>query len=93
MIPPANIQHCDIKEEWAEIATSKARLAYAEKKRGDIPEWTDVARILKEEMDTQCGPTWHCIVGSHFGSFCSYEVHHVLFFSVGEVNIQIYKYG
>ncbi|TGZ66888.1 hypothetical protein CRM22_005106 [Opisthorchis felineus] len=28
----------------------------------------DIAGYLKKEMDRKYGPTWHCVVGQHYGS-------------------------
>ncbi len=27
----------------------------------------DIASFIKKEFDKRHGPTWHCIVGRHFG--------------------------
>ncbi|TGZ66887.1 hypothetical protein CRM22_005106 [Opisthorchis felineus] len=27
----------------------------------------DIAGYLKKEMDRKYGPTWHCVVGQHYG--------------------------
>ncbi|TGZ66885.1 hypothetical protein CRM22_005106 [Opisthorchis felineus] len=31
----------------------------------------DIAGYLKKEMDRKYGPTWHCVVGQHYGRFLS----------------------
>ena len=32
-----------------------------------LVEDKDIARSIKQEFDKKHGPTWHCIVGRHFG--------------------------
>ena len=32
-----------------------------------LVEDKDIARSIKQEFDKNHGPTWHCIVGRHFG--------------------------
>jgi hypothetical protein len=38
-------------------------------------------------------PTWHCIVGSSFGSVFDYEPHKYLHFFIEKTGIILYKYG
>merc|ERR1711907_662277 len=35
----------------------------------------DIAAQIKKEFDKEYTPTWHCIVGSSFGSVLDYEPH------------------
>ena len=32
-----------------------------------LVEDKDIARSVKQEFDKKHGPTWHCVVGRHFG--------------------------
>lgn len=32
-----------------------------------LVEHKDIARSIKQEFDKKHGPTWHCVVGRHFG--------------------------
>lgn len=32
-----------------------------------LVEDRDIARSIKQEFDRKHGPTWHCVVGKHFG--------------------------
>lgn len=32
-----------------------------------LVEDKDIARSIKQEFDKKHGPTWHCVVGKHFG--------------------------
>lgn len=34
----------------------------------------NIAAYIKKEFDKRHGPTWHCIVGKHFGSYVTHEV-------------------
>nr|CAH8827122.1 unnamed protein product [Trichobilharzia regenti] len=47
----------------------------------------DVAAYIKKEFDRKYNPTWHCIVGRHFGRYVYYNIYicFVLFF------INVYK--
>ena len=38
-------------------------------------------------------PTWHCIVGSSFGSVFDYEPHKYVHFFIEKTGIILYKYG
>lgn len=37
--------------------------------------------------------SWHCIVGLAYGSYVSHESGSMLFFSVGPVNVLVWKHG
>ncbi|CAH8489500.1 unnamed protein product [Schistosoma bovis] len=45
----------------------------------------DIAAFMKKEFDRKYSPSWHCIVGSHFGTYpmifyqvvCKYNFHRV----------------
>ncbi|XP_057474937.1 uncharacterized protein LOC130763027 [Actinidia eriantha] len=41
-----------------------------------------LALTLKKEFDGVYGPAWHCIVGTHFGSFVTHSVGGFLYFSM-----------
>jgi hypothetical protein len=47
--------------------------------QGELLHWKDCAEVLKKEMDEKEGGTWHCIVGTHFGSFVSHGMLPLLF--------------
>ncbi|RTG91363.1 dynein light chain LC8-type [Schistosoma bovis] len=33
----------------------------------------DIAAFMKKEFDRKYSPSWHCIVGSHFGTIYGHE--------------------
>ncbi|CAA6658647.1 unnamed protein product [Spirodela intermedia] len=33
-----------------------------------------LAQTLKKEFDSRCGPAWHCIVGTSFGSYVTHSL-------------------
>lgn len=45
----------------------------------------DMAGFIKKEFDRKYKPTWHCIVGRHFGSFVTYEKNCFIYFYSGQV--------
>lgn len=59
------------------IETARAALAEC----GDWQSKGDavVARI-KEEFDSKYGPSWHCIIGKHFGSKVTHAARQFCFF-------------
>ena len=44
-------------------------------------------------MDERVGGTWHCIVGTHFGSFVSFEVRSSVYFFVGPMGVLLFRHG
>lgn len=45
----------------------------------------DQAAFIKKEFDKRYGPTWHCIVGRHFGSYITHETKHFIYFYLDQV--------
>ncbi|KAL7065300.1 hypothetical protein AAHC03_05062 [Spirometra sp. Aus1] len=53
----------------------------------------DIASYLKKEFDRKYGPTWHCVVGRHFGSYVTHETRHFIYFYVGSLALLLFKSG
>ncbi|XP_021909951.1 dynein light chain 1, cytoplasmic [Carica papaya] len=50
-----------------------------------------LALALKKEFDSSCGPAWHCIVGTSFGSYVTHSLGGFLYFSIDKVYILLFK--
>ncbi|XP_044472571.1 uncharacterized protein LOC123201167 [Mangifera indica] len=50
-----------------------------------------IAFNIKKEFDKVCGPAWHCIVGSSFGSFVTHSIGCFLYFSMEKLYILVLK--
>ena len=46
----------------------------------------DQAAYIKKEFDKRFGPTWHCVVGRHFGSYVTHETKHFIYFYLDQVS-------
>lgn len=53
----------------------------------------DIAASLKKDFDSKYGPTWHCVVGSNFGSYVTHESRHFIYFYLNKVAILLFKSG
>ena len=53
----------------------------------------DAAEMIKRDYEAKVGGTWHCIVGTHFGSFVSFEKLGALHFSISEMSVLLFKHG
>ncbi|CAN1216652.1 Dynein light chain, cytoplasmic [Linum perenne] len=47
--------------------------------------------MKKQEFDKVYGPSWHCIVGSSFGSFVTHSTGCFLYFSIEKLYILVFK--
>mmetsp|Transcript_35748 Transcript_35748/g.70182 ORF Transcript_35748/g.70182 Transcript_35748/m.70182 type:complete len:104 (+) Transcript_35748:33-344(+) len=92
-VPEAIIEYADLSDDCKELATTSARFAFLGKSKGEIMYWKDCAEQIKKEFDTKMGITWHCITGTHFGSYVSHECKNIIFFSVGEMKVLLWKHG
>lgn len=48
------------------------------------PDFSKVARQIKEEMDEVFGSLWHCILGKGFGFEVSFEKENLLYACIDE---------
>lgn len=53
----------------------------------------DIAASLKKDFDSKYGPTWHCVVGSNFGSYVTHESRHFIYFYLNKMAILLFKSG
>lgn len=53
----------------------------------------DMAMYMKQEFDKRYQPTWHCIVGRHFGSYVSHETKGFIYFYIDKLAVLLFKSG
>lgn len=53
----------------------------------------DMAHFLKQEFDERFQPSWHCIVGRHFGSFVTHDGSGFLYFYIDKTAILLFRSG
>ena len=51
----------------------------------------EIASYIKKEFDQKDGPTWHCIVGRHFGSYVTHDAKHFIYFYLGHTALLLFK--
>jgi len=59
-------------------------------------KWTmekDIAAGIKKDFDSKYGPTWHCVVGSNFGSYVTHETKHFIYFYLNKLAVLLFKTG
>ncbi|CAK9301762.1 unnamed protein product [Gordionus sp. m RMFG-2023] len=52
---------------------------------------SEIARILKTEVQNMNEPYWHCVVGKKFSSYISYEAGCFLWFKIDNKIFLIFK--
>ncbi|KAI8065583.1 dynein light chain 1, cytoplasmic [Gongronella butleri] len=84
--PKITIKSVDMSEEMQqeviEVCTTGLEKYQIEK---------DIAAHIKREFDKKYGPTWHCVVGRHFGSFVTHESKHFIYLYHGQMAILLFK--
>jgi dynein light chain LC8-type len=60
---------------------------------GNVPFLKDVARRIKLEVTEKFPGSWHCIAGTNFGGFMSFETGHFLHVMIGEYSVMAFKHG
>lgn len=74
----------DMTQEAIDVATQAIEKFNVEK---------DIAAYIKKEFDKRHNPTWHCIVGRHFGSYVTHETRHFVYFYLGQFAVLLFKSG
>lgn len=76
----------NVYQEWA-IGVCKKALLYEK-------DQTGMSKAIKDSLDKKYGPTWHCIVGSEFRAYTSFESKTFLYVPVGAIGkraVLLYK--
>lgn len=53
----------------------------------------DMAQYLKREFDERYQPSWHCIVGRHFGSYVTHEAAGFFYFYIDKMAVLLFRSG
>ncbi|GAA5864654.1 hypothetical protein JCM8547_008262 [Rhodosporidiobolus lusitaniae] len=86
--PQPIIKSADMVQPMQDVAVEVAQEAMAQH---DIEK--DIAAYIKRDFDKRYGPTWHVVVGKNFGSFCTHESGHFVYFYLGNIAILLFKAG
>ncbi len=80
------IKSADMEDEMQEAVVKCAKNA--------MTKYTierEIASHIKKEFDQKDGPTWHCIVGKHFGSYVTHDAKHFIYFYLGQTAVLLFK--
>lgn len=53
----------------------------------------EMAKFLKKEFDLRFQPSWHCIVGRHFGSYVTHESAGFVYFYIEKTAVLLFRSG
>nr|CAH8827130.1 unnamed protein product [Trichobilharzia regenti] len=84
----AVIKNADMSTEMQEDAVHVAASALD---KYDVEK--DIAAHIKKDFDRRHHPTWHCIVGRHFGSYVTHETNNFIYFYLDDRAFLLYKSG
>lgn len=84
---PHGVQVCDMKRDMALEAISLAN----EGLRDPNLLHRQLAEKIKKKFDEKYGSTWHCIVGSDFGSYVAHEKGSLVYFDIGDVSVLLWR--
>ncbi|GAA5998511.1 dynein light chain [Rhodotorula paludigena] len=87
--PKTTIKSADMSEEMQKVAIEVA----TEAMQAPEAEEKDIAAHIKRDFDKRYGPTWHVVVGKNFGSYCTHETGHFLYWYMGNIAILLFKAG
>lgn len=72
----------DMQEEDVDCATSALQIYHNEE---------NIVTYIKNKLDKKFNPTWDCVVGRNLDIYVTRKTKHVIFFSLGQVAIFLFK--
>ena len=62
---------------------------------GELKYFKDMASYVKKRIeDEEKGASgWHVIIGTNFGSYCTYETKHITLFWLEHIGFLLFKHG
>eukprot|EP01012_Entosiphon_sulcatum_P054332 TRINITY_DN7501_c0_g1_i2.p2 TRINITY_DN7501_c0_g1~~TRINITY_DN7501_c0_g1_i2.p2 ORF type:complete len:126 (-),score=44.20 TRINITY_DN7501_c0_g1_i2:301-678(-) len=83
------VRVCDMPEKLKEDV-----IEYANQALDDKPKLhKDIAQHIKKQLDENYKGTWHCIVGTHFGSNITHDALSIINFTVDTLSFLVFRNG
>mmetsp|Transcript_3803 Transcript_3803/g.6661 ORF Transcript_3803/g.6661 Transcript_3803/m.6661 type:complete len:95 (+) Transcript_3803:159-443(+) len=86
--PTVQIKAVDMNDEMQKVAIELAKQAF---QQSAVEK--EIAEHIKKAFDSRFEPNWHCVVGKSFGSYCTHESGHFIYFYLDHVAILLFKTG
>mmetsp|Transcript_28249 Transcript_28249/g.67181 ORF Transcript_28249/g.67181 Transcript_28249/m.67181 type:complete len:90 (-) Transcript_28249:203-472(-) len=80
------VRQVDMEADMLEFALTRTMIAMD---KHNLEK--DIASDLKEQFETEYGPTWHCMVGRHFSSYVTHEKACYCYFYIGQMGVMLFK--
>jgi len=87
-----DVKQADISEEMQQEAIDVANRTLDKLAEDRLTEHAAAAQ-MKKYFDKKYGPTWHAVVGRHFGSLVTHESKHFIYFYLDSVAVLLFKCG
>ncbi|CAH8828102.1 unnamed protein product [Trichobilharzia szidati] len=84
----AIIKSVDMPDEMQQDAVDMCAIALKKYTLGK-----DIAAFMKKEFDRKYSPTWHCVVGTNFGTYISHEEKHFIYFFLDNHAVVLFRTG
>eukprot|EP00322_Chrysochromulina_rotalis_P007897 CAMPEP_0115867344 /NCGR_PEP_ID=MMETSP0287-20121206/20721_1 /TAXON_ID=412157 /ORGANISM="Chrysochromulina rotalis, Strain UIO044" /LENGTH=87 /DNA_ID=CAMNT_0003321949 /DNA_START=67 /DNA_END=330 /DNA_ORIENTATION=+ len=84
----ATVKTVDMHEEMEKDVIELASFAMNEFLKNE-----EMAEHIRKELDKRYSPTWHVVVGSNYGSHCTHETKHFIYFYIGPLAFIAFKSG
>eukprot|EP00750_Incisomonas_marina_P015503 INCI18341.1.p2 GENE.INCI18341.1~~INCI18341.1.p2 ORF type:complete len:122 (-),score=31.04 INCI18341.1:129-494(-) len=88
------VVHTDMDQELQDQVKSIALNAMKNLDKGELQYFMDVAKVLKESLDSHIANTcWHVVVGKQFGSFVTNERKKIILLQIGAISVLAFQHG
>eukprot|EP00325_Prymnesiales_sp_UTEX-LB-985_P000603 CAMPEP_0174697030 /NCGR_PEP_ID=MMETSP1094-20130205/3004_1 /TAXON_ID=156173 /ORGANISM="Chrysochromulina brevifilum, Strain UTEX LB 985" /LENGTH=88 /DNA_ID=CAMNT_0015893923 /DNA_START=75 /DNA_END=341 /DNA_ORIENTATION=+ len=88
MAAKAVVKNVDMPPDMLEFAIKEATIAL-----DSFNTEKEVAQAVRNAFVKSYNGVWHCMVGTNFGAFSTYEESHFVYFYVGQTAVLLFKTG
>ncbi|XP_063399488.1 uncharacterized protein LOC134684137 [Mytilus trossulus] len=82
----------DIRTVHMSVYMQKKTIQYSREGKHRYSNTADIAEHIKVSLDGHGGGKYHCIVGSSFGFYVTYNLNYYFYFKLGDLYILVFRH-
>eukprot|EP00949_MAST-11_sp_MAST-11-sp1_P004694 g4694.t1 len=88
-----NIIFDEMSADMSQFTVDAAREGLELYKKGDLKDFSAVAKKIKEVLEEEYKGAWHVAIGLSFGNYVSHEAKRIVYFFFGELGFLCWCHG
>ena len=89
----ANIIFDEMTASMSKFTLDAASDGLKQYKKGELLNYSEVAKVLKQTLENEYKGAWHVIVGLSYGNFVSHEASRIMYFFFGQIGFLCWCHG